>query len=125
MPVGSVQNVSVNGRNFPVAADADGARNLGGRTNEVQSNGNGTVRVVQTRVPWSVGGLTLGINDDANDQKFLQDLADSGSLVPFTFELAGGQIYRGNGTISDNIEFSTQNGTASVTFMGEQKLEQQ
>lgn len=122
---GSIREVALDGRNFAVAADADAERKLGGYTNEVQANGNGTARVVQTAVPWVLSGLTLSIDDDRGDQEFLQDLQDSGRVVPMSVTLASNATYSGEGTITEEIAFSTQNGTAGVSLSGGGKLERQ
>ena len=122
---GSIESCSISGRIFPVAADADGERDLGGFTVDVQSNGNGTARILKTRKPWKVGGLSLEVNDDRGDQEFLQSIADGNDYVPITVTLASGRTYQGSGTITDDIVFSTQKATADVTFMGQQKLEAQ
>lgn len=122
---GSIIEASLRGRIFAVAADADGARNLGGYTNEVQSNGDASGRKIMTLVPWTIGGLTLSIDDTRGDQEFLQNIADDTDWVTITVTLASGYTYRGQGTIADNIEFSTQNATAGVTLTGPEKLERQ
>ncbi len=122
---GSIREVALDGRNFAVAADADAERKLGGYTNEVQANGNRTARVVQTAVPWVLSGLTLSIDDDRGDQEFLQDLQDSGRVVPMSVTLASNATYSGEGTITEDIAFSTQNGTAGVSLSGGGKLEKQ
>ena len=54
---GSIQSISIRGRIFPVASDAEANKKLGGFENEVQANGDGTARKVMTRVPWSIDGL--------------------------------------------------------------------
>jgi len=122
---GSIQEVSIDGRIYAVAADADATRNLGGFTNEVQPNGDGSGRMIKTRASWVLSGLTLSINDDAGDQAALQAVADLTEFVVVTVTLASGTTYRGKGTITEAIEFSTQNSTAGVTLSGPDKLERQ
>ena len=56
---GSLESVSLDGREFPVAADAEVQRKLGGFENEVQASGDGSARMVKTRVPWSLDGLVV------------------------------------------------------------------
>jgi hypothetical protein len=73
---GSIESVSLNGRNFAVAADAEAQRKLGGFENEVMANGDGTARLIKTRVPLSLDGLTVEVDDDRGDQEFLHDLTD-------------------------------------------------
>ena len=66
---GSIESVNLSGREFAVAADAEAQRKLGGFENEVQANGDGTARLIKTRVPLSLDGLTIEIDDDRGDQE--------------------------------------------------------
>ena len=43
----SVEGISIGGRNFPVAADADVTIDLGGDSNTVEMNGDGTGRLIK------------------------------------------------------------------------------
>lgn len=122
---GSIETCSIKGRLFSVAADADAERDLGGFTNEVQSNGDGTARIVKTRKPWKLGGLSLSVDDDRADHEFLQQIADSKDFVPITITLASGVTFQGSGIITDDLAFSTEKSTADVTFMGHHELTQQ
>ena len=122
---GSIQSISIRGRIFPVASDAEANKKLGGFENEVQSNGDGTARLVKTRVPWSIDGLQIEINDDRGDHEFLKEIADSLDFVSITMELASGAVYEGTGTITDEVTASSQNATATITVMGPGSLEQQ
>jgi hypothetical protein len=121
---GSIESVAVKGRLFPVAADADGNRKLGGFEAEVQANGDGTARIVVTRVPWQMDGLALEINDDRGDQEFLQDIVDAKKFVPLEFTFASGVTFRGEGIPSGELQGSSMNATAPLTFAGPGKLEQ-
>lgn len=122
---GSVIGVSINGRHFSAASDADAGRMLGGSTNEVESNGDGTGRLIKTTVPWSVEGLNISIDDDNGDAEFLQDLADGNVFVPMLFTFAAGNDYSGDGQLVG--DFPTQNGnqTAAVSIKGAGKLSKQ
>ena len=73
---GSIQSVSIRGRLFAVASDAEANKKLGGFENEVQANGNGTARLVKTRVPWSIDGLQIEIDDNRADHEFLKEIAE-------------------------------------------------
>ena len=122
---GSIESISLKGRLFPVAADADASRALGGFTNEVQANGDGTARLVKKRMPWKLGGLDIEINDDRADLEYLQEIADSLDFVAISITLASGVTYQGKGTITGDIESSTEKATAGITLEGPQALEQQ
>lgn len=122
---GSIQSFAIRGRLFAVASDAEANKKLGGFENEVQANGDGTARKVMTRVPWSIDGLQLEIQNQRADQEFLQEIADSLEYVSMEMTLADGTVYEGTGTITDEIQVSSQNATASITVGGPGKLEQQ
>lgn len=122
---GSIESISIRGRLFPVAADSEATRKLGGFENEVQANGDGSARIVKTRVPWSLDGLQVEINDTRADEEFLQEIADALEPVPITITLASGVTYQGKGTVTGEIGTSTQNSTATIGLMGEGTLTQQ
>lgn len=122
---GSIESVSIDNQLFAVTADADATMSLGGFTNEVQPNGNGTSRIVKTRVPWSITGLMLASDDDAASWEFLQGIADGNEYVPCTIRMASGVTYQGTGTITDALERSTQGATISLSLSGQGQLSQQ
>ncbi|MCP4209822.1 MAG: hypothetical protein GY767_22665 [Shimia sp.] len=122
---GSIESVSISGRIFAAAADADSNRKLGGFENEVQPNGDGTSRVIKTRATWKVDGLTLSIDDDRGDHEFLQDLADSAKHHVVSITYASGAVYQGQGTIVGEMQVSNQSTTAAVTLAGGGKLTKQ
>ena len=115
---GSIESIAIDGRNFPVASDAEANRKLGGFETEVQANGDGTARVVKTRVPWSLDGVTVEIDDDRGDQEFLQGIADGNGFVPVTITLASGVTYQADGTVTGEIQASSQNATAGISLSG-------
>ena len=122
---GSIESISIRGRLFPVASDAEATKKLGGFTNEVQSNGDGTARLVKTRVPWSIEGVSVEINDARGDAEFLQEIADALEFVPITITFASGVTYQATGTVSDEIGSSSQNATSSISLSGPGTLSQQ
>ena len=122
---GSIESIPVDAQLYAVAADADATMDLGGFSNEVQPNGNGTSRIIKTRKPWSLSGLTVSIDDDAANQETLQAIANGQSWVPCTIRMASGVTYQGTGTITDNIERSTQSATCTLSLSGQGSLSQQ
>lgn len=122
---GSIQSVTIRGRVFPVASDAEANKKLGGFENEVQANGDGTARKIMTRVPWSIDGLQVEISDARADHEFLQEIADELDYVPVEMELASGVVYAGTGTITDEVQASSQSATATINLMGPGTLAQQ
>lgn len=121
---GSIESCSIDGRNFSVAADSDATRKLGGFENEVQVNGDGTTRIIKTRVGWSITGLTLSIDPDKGDHEFLQTIADGLVTVPITVTFAGSETYSGDGIVVGELAASSQSATAEVGFGGGGKFKQ-
>lgn len=119
---GPVESVSIDGRYFSVAADADSGRELGGFTNENQSNGDGTARLIKSRKPWQIDGLTLAIDDLLEDQEYLQDKADQNGYFDINISYASGSVYGGTGQLVDELKFGNAGATVPVTFGGPQKL---
>lgn len=115
---GSIESVSIDGRNFSVAADADATRKLGGFENELQVNGDATARIVKTRVGWMVSGLTLSIDAARGDHEFLQAISDGLVTVPITITYAGNETYAGDGIVTGELSASSQSATAEVELSG-------
>lgn len=115
---GSIESVTLDGRNFPVAADAEAQRKLGGFENEVQSNGDGTARLIKTRVPLAISGLTVEVDDDRGDHEFLQELSNRNDFFPIAITYASGLTYQGTAQLTDETQVSSQSATGAVSLMG-------
>lgn len=115
---GSLESITLDGRTYSVTADTEAQRKIGGFENELQANGDGTVRQIKTRVPWGLDGLAIDIDDDQGDQEFLQDLQDRNGLFPITATYASGKVWQGTGQIVGETQYSNQNTTAALSLMG-------
>lgn len=122
---GSIESITLDGRIFAVAADAEGQRKLGGFENEVAANGNGTARIVKTRVPWGLSGITVEVDDSRGDDEFLQGLQNRGDYFPCAISLASGVVYQGRGQITGESPTSSQSATKQISLMGPGELSQQ
>lgn len=122
---GSIVEVSLGGRIYAVAADAESNRKLGGFENEIMMNGDGSARVIKTRVPLQLDGLTLEVDDARADQEYLQNLADANDFFVLSITFAGGDTWQGTAQISGEFQYSSKNATAQVTLVGPGKLERQ
>ena len=122
---GSIEAITLAGRIFPVAADAESQRKLGGFENEVQANGDGSARIIKTRTPLSLDGLTLEMDDDRGDQEFLQELANQKDYFVVAITFVSGAVYSGTAMIVGEMQGSSQSATAAVSLMGPGKLEKQ
>ena len=122
---GSLESITLDGREFAVAADAEAQRKLGGFENEVQANGNGTARLIKTRVPLSIEGVTVEIDDTRGDHEFLQALADRNDFFPFALTYASGETWQGVAQLTGDLQASSQNATASISLTGPGSLTRQ
>lgn len=122
---GPLESISIRGRLLPVAADADVNMSLGGFNNEVEPNGNGTGRIVKSRVPWMLEGVVVEIDDDRADLEFLQEIANGLGTETITVTKADGKVYQGRGTITGEIKRATMNTTAPISLSGPGELTQQ
>lgn len=115
---GSVESITIAGREFAVTADADTNRKLGGSENEVQMNGNGTGRIIKTPVPSGLTGLVVQCDDTRGDHEFLQEVKDGNDFVPTAVTYAGGQTYQGTAIITGELTYSSQSATCAFDMQG-------
>lgn len=119
---GSVREMSWAGRIFAAAGDSTPGIRLGGYQNEQQANGNLTARQIKTATTWMVDGFDIEIDQDREDQEFLQAGSDSSANEVFTITLSGGYTYQGSGSIEGEIKYNTGAATATVSFSGPGRL---
>jgi hypothetical protein len=115
---GSIESITLAGRNFAVTADAESQRKLGGFEIEVQANGDGTARMIKTRVPLMLEGITVEIDDDRADQEYLQELTNGNDFFPIVISYASGNDYQGSAQIVGETTASSQNASASISLSG-------
>lgn len=122
---GSIESVTLDGRIFPVAADVESQRKLGGFENEVMANGDGSARIIKTRVPLNIEGLAVEIDDVRGDHEFLQGISDRPDFVVILITYASGISYQGSATISGDLQVSSQNSSAAFSLAGPGNLTRQ
>ena len=122
---GSIIGLGLDGRRFSVPSDAEGQRKLGGWENEVLTNGDGTARLIKTRVPLQLDGITVSIDDDRGDAEYLQELQNRNGFFPIVVTFASGISYQGSAQITGETQISSQSSTSSVSLMGPGTLTRQ
>ena len=122
---GSIESITLSGRQFAVAADAEVNRKLGGFENEVQANGDGSARVIKTRVPLALDGVVVVVDDARGDAEYLQTLANRADFFPIAITYASGITYQGVAQLVGEAPVSSQNATATLSLMGPGKLTKQ
>lgn len=115
---GAIRSLTVGGRGFKVAHDGTGNKDLGGRNNEVQMNGDGSFRTIQTVMPGSLNDLQLELDDSRGDHEYLQGLANAGLPVPVVATYASAESYTGDLVITGEIKHDKTSGLVTLSFMG-------
>ena len=110
--------ISLDGRSFTLAEDVDLERSLGGDTNDVLMNGDGTARLKKNKARWEVGGLKVVCNDYNDDQQYIEELAARNSFFNIQFDLPSGLIYAGVGQLIGDKKYSSQNAVITLTVAG-------
>lgn len=119
---GSIQEVTIKGRRFAVAADGEVSRKLGGFEKTLEANGDGSSREILTRVMGKLDGIVLSIDDNAGDAEFLQEVADTIGQVACTITYVTGKVYTGAGSITGEIVTASNNTTCTVVLEFNGKL---
>jgi len=122
---GPIDSLSLSGRPFSVAEDAESNRKLGGFENEVLMNGDNTARLSKTLVPWSADGLAISCDDSKGDQEFLQSLADRNDFFAITVGYVDGSIFQGDGQIVGEIPKASKASTITIGLAGTGKFTKQ
>ena len=122
---GSIDSLTLDGREFAVAADAEAQRKIGGFENEVMANGNSTARLIKTRNPLSLDGVTIEIDDSRGDQEFVQDLSDATDFFSISITYASGITWQGTAQLVGELASSSQSATMPVSLAGPGKLTKQ
>lgn len=122
---GSIESISLAGRLFAVAADAESQRKLGGFENEVQSNGDGGARIIKTRMPLKLDGVAIEIDDARGDQEYIKGLADGNDFFPIVITYASGESYQGRAMLTGETQASSQSATMPITLEGPGELTRQ
>jgi len=115
---GSIESVTLDGREFSVAADAESQRKLGGFENEVLANGDASARLIKTRMTLLIDGLSLETDDGRLDQEFIQELANRNEFFPIAITYASGSVYQGTAQVVSDVQASSQNATTPITLSG-------
>ena len=116
---GSIEAISLAGREFAVSAEATANRSLGGSKNEVKMNGNQiSARLIKVANMWKLTGVEVEIDDSRNDQEYLQDLANLQDFFDMNVTFASGTTWQGTGQIVEEIEYDSQNASATLAFNG-------
>lgn len=122
---GSIEEITIDGRIFSVAADSDPSRDLGGFAGDFQSNGDGTGRRILVRKAWQISGLTISIDDEKGDHEYLQEKMNQPDNFPISITYVSGVTYQGSGNLTGDLNLAAQATTTEINLMGPQVLTKQ
>lgn len=115
---GPLESVTINGRTFPVAQDSGVTMDLGGDTNSIEMNGDGTGRLIKERRPFLNESINVEIDHDRDDLQFLKTIQQGKETVPVSTTLVEGSVYSGAGIITDPVILATDKATAEIKLSG-------
>lgn len=115
---GTPKEAAIKGRTFAVIGDSDVNIDLGGYSAEVQTNANGTSRVLLTAKPGKAESLSLAIDHTRGDLEFLQSIVDAGELVDFSLSYVDDTVYYGRMIITGDLKGSAKEGKADIELSG-------
>lgn len=105
-------------RNFSVATGGDNSRINGGRyTEEVEGNGDGSVRDIVRSRPGE-REVILNIDDSAGDHEWLLEASRATAFSRVTYSHLNGSVYSHFAKPMGDIAKNDGNSTATVTFKG-------
>jgi hypothetical protein len=118
MVAGPFESHTLAGRRFAPDAEDAVQMELGGKSNDVVPNGDGTFRTKQSRVVASIEGVNLTFDPDNGDDEYLQDLRNKGVPFDYSGTANDGTIYIGSMQITNDLKFDFKEGKVSVTLKG-------
>ena len=121
---GPLESITLNGRTFPVAQDSGVTLDLGGDTNSIEMNGDGTGRLIKERRPFLNESINVEIDHDRDDLQYLTDIQQDTEFIPVSETLVEGTVYSGAGTITDPIVLATDKATAEIKLSGTKMTKQ-
>lgn len=105
-------------RNFGVATGGDNPRILGGlHTEEVESNGDGSVRPIMRARPGE-REVILNVDDLIEDHEWLLAASRAAGLSTVTYTHVNGSVYTHKAKPMGDLSKNDGNSTVTVTFKG-------
>jgi len=117
---GAMRNMTIGGRGFKVSHDGSGSKQIGGSSNELQMNGDGSFRTIRSVVPGSISDVNVELNDSNGDLEYLQGLATDGTETVVVATYASNISYTGSLVIIGEVQKDEMTGLATLSFQGSQ-----
>jgi hypothetical protein len=120
---GPVESITIAGRRFPTDGEDAGKIKLSGFKNEVKFNGDGSKRMIRSRVPGSISDLNVQVTHQNKDLEYMRDKQSTSDFFDVSLTLTDGTTYAGSMQFVDEIEEDTQQGTVSISLEGDLEMQ--
>jgi hypothetical protein len=115
---GPFESHTFNGRRFVCDPDDDAQIQIQGFTNEVKAAGDGSLRLLKSRIPGTLEGSNICYDPTNGDDDFLIGLRDGKEWIDYSGTEVDGTIWAGRVQITGDLKFSAKNKTVPVTLTG-------
>lgn len=112
--VGTPRKLLIDGPSYDVRADNDSTKKPKTEKEGIATSGPTYQKI--TKVPEQHESVTITTTPEQNKQ--IEDIADSGAVVPISYTLADGTVWRCNGFIISEGRSSAE-GTTTITMVAE------
>jgi hypothetical protein len=116
---GPVESIVFAGRRFPLDGEDAVKITLSGMKNEIKFNGDGSRRIIRSRVHGSIKDANVQITHGNHDLEYLRELQSTADFFDVSVTLCDGTIYAGEMQFVDDITEDTQQGVAAVSLEGD------
>ena len=116
---GPVESIIFAGRRFPIDGEDAAKITLSGMKNEIKFNGDGSRRIIRSRVHGSIKDVNVQITHGNHDLEYLRGLQSTSDFFDVSITLCDGTIYAGSMQFIDDITEDTQQGVAAVSLEGD------
>lgn len=116
---GPLESITLDNRRFSVDGEANVMLSLGGYTNEIKPNGDGTFRIIKTAKVAKLKACPIVIDNARGDMEFIQERMNlSEPFSAFATEVDG-TVWEGSVMISGDPEKSTKESTMEIEVHGQ------
>jgi hypothetical protein len=115
---GPIESITIAGRRFSTDGEDAAKIALGGFSNEVVANGDGTARIKKSRVLAKISDLNIQIDPNKDDLEYVQEKRNEHTFFDTSVTLVNGTVYAGAMQITDEVEYDSKEGTAGISLVG-------
>jgi len=119
MVAGPFESHIIGGRRFVCDSEDAALLKFQGRENEVKTNGDGSLRNTQKRVPGILEGSNIVFDPESGDDDFLIEKQKAGKFIDYSGTTNDGQVVAGSVQITGELKFNYKEGVVPVTLTGQ------